>query len=60
MLIHQLSGSDNGKFYELQDQMTNMNILMNTIGNIYLNKTNIDLTDLFWKIEIMDYGKCKA
>ena len=26
MLIHQLSGSDTGKFYELQDQMTNMNI----------------------------------
>ena len=46
MLIHQLSGSDNGKFYELQDQMTNMNILMNTIGNIYLNKTNIPPSEL--------------
>ena len=23
---------------------------------VYLNKTNIDLTDIFWKIEIMDYG----
>ena len=46
MLIHQLSGSDTGKFYELQDQMTNMNILMNTIGNIYLNKTNIEPSDL--------------
>lgn len=46
MLIHQLSGSDTGKFYELQDQMTNMNILMNTIGNIYLNKTNIKPCEL--------------
>ena len=39
MLIHQLSGADSGKFYELQDQMSNMQILMNKINKIYLNKT---------------------
>ena len=42
MLIHQLSGADSGKFYELQDQMTNMQILMSTINKTYLNKTKID------------------
>lgn len=42
MLIHQLSGADSGKFYELQDQMSNMQILMNKINKIYLNKTKID------------------
>ena len=42
MLIHQLSGADSGKFNELQDQMTNMNILMKIIKDIYLNHTNIN------------------
>ena len=42
MLIHQLSGSDSGKYYELQDQMTNMRILMSTINKIYLNKTKLN------------------
>ena len=41
MLIHQLSGSDSGKFDELEDQLTNMKILMMTIKTIYLNNTDI-------------------
>ena len=47
MLIHQLSGAESGKFYELQDQMTNMKILMNTINKIYLNKTKINKETLY-------------
>ena len=46
MLIHQLSGADSGKFNELQDQMTNMSILMNMITNIYLEETKINKTTL--------------
>ena len=46
MLIHQLSGADSGKFNELQDQMTNMNILMKIIRTIYLNNTHLDIDTL--------------
>lgn len=46
MLIHQLSGTDSGKFNELQDQMSNMSILMNMITNIYLEETKINKTTL--------------
>ena len=46
MLIHQLSGADSGKFNELQDQMSNMSILMNMITNIYLEETKINKTTL--------------
>ena len=35
MLIHQLSGSDSGKFDELEEQLTNMKVLMTIIRNIY-------------------------
>jgi ATP-dependent protease ClpP protease subunit len=42
MLVHQLSGSDSGKFDELEDQMTNMKVLMYAIKMIYLNNTNIN------------------
>ena len=42
MLIHQLSGADSGKFNELQDQMSNMSILMSILTNVYLNYTKID------------------
>ena len=42
MLVHQLSGSDSGKYNELQDQMTNMNILMKIIKDIYLNNTKLN------------------
>tara|TARA_Y100000991_G_C21782532_1_gene267805 strand:- start:209 stop:613 length:405 start_codon:yes stop_codon:yes gene_type:complete len=41
MLIHQLSGSESGKYYELEDQMNNMDILMNIIRKIYLNYSTI-------------------
>ena len=46
MLIHQLSGSESGKFDELEDQLTNMKVLMMTIKNIYLNNTNIHPLEL--------------
>ena len=42
MLIHQLSGSDSGKFDELEEQLTNMKVLMTIIRNTYLNYTNIN------------------
>ena len=63
MLIHQLSGADSGKFYELQDQMSNMQILMNTINKIYLNKTKIDqetLLKLLQKDLWLDAKTCLA
>ncbi len=46
MLVHQLSGSDSGKFNELQDQMNNMSVLMNMIVNTYLEHTKIKKEDL--------------
>ena len=61
MLIHQLSGSESGKFNELQDQMSNMSILMKIIMNIYLTKTNIDeetLTVLLQKDLWLDSKTC--
>ena len=63
MLIHQLSGADSGKFYELQDQMSNMQILMNKINKIYLNKTKIDqdtLLKLLQKDLWLDAKTCLA
>ena len=46
MLIHQLSGADSGKFDELQDQLSNMSILMTMIVELYLEKTKIDKATL--------------
>ena len=54
---------DSGKFYELQDQMSNMQILMNTINKIYLNKTKIDqetLIKLLQKDLWLDAKTCLA
>jgi len=45
-LIHQLSGADSGKFDELQDQLSNMSILMTMIIELYLEKTKIDKATL--------------
>ena len=42
ILIHQLSGSESGKYNEMQDQMTNMRILMSIIRKIYLEYTKLD------------------
>ena len=46
MLIHQLSGSDSGKYDELQDQMSNMKVLMDMIENVYLNHTSMNSSQL--------------
>ena len=46
MLIHQLSGSDSGKYDELQDQMSNMKVLMDMIENVYLNHTSMNTSQL--------------
>lgn len=61
MLIHQLSGADSGKFNELQDQMTNMTILMSILTNVYLNYTKIDketLSQLLKKDLWLDSETC--
>ena len=61
MLIHQLSGSDSGKFNELQDQMNNMSVLMSIIVNIYLKYTKLDkelLNDLLKKDLWLDSETC--
>ena len=42
ILIHQLSGSESGKYNEMQDQMSNMSILMSIIRKIYLENTKLD------------------
>ncbi len=61
MLIHQLSGADSGKFNELKDQMTNMEVLMNIITDTYLNNTKLDvntLKTLLAKDLWLDSDKC--
>lgn len=51
MLIHQLSGGDAGKYYELQDQMTNMGVLMKIIGNVYVNHTKLNVNHLNYLLQ---------
>lgn len=46
ILIHQLSGSESGKFSELKDEAENLTTLMNLISNIYLENTKIDQDQL--------------
>lgn len=61
MLIHQLSGSDSGKFDELEEQLTNMKVLMTIIRNIYLNHTDINpvlLNNLLKKDLWLDSKTC--
>jgi ATP-dependent protease ClpP protease subunit len=41
MLIHQLSNVMWGKYEEFRDEMTNMDILMETIRNLYREKTRL-------------------
>tara|TARA_R110002012_G_scaffold319524_1_gene540485 strand:- start:1743 stop:2459 length:717 start_codon:yes stop_codon:yes gene_type:complete len=61
MLIHQLSGADSGKFNELQDQMSNMNILMSMILDVYLKHTTMNketLQELLQKDLWLDSETC--
>ena len=61
MLIHQLSGADSGKYNELQDQMTNMNVLMNIIVDTYKSHTkihNMTLYNLLQKDLWLDAETC--
>jgi len=47
IMIHQLSSSlGEGKFNDLDDNMDNLNKFMETIRNIYLDKTKIPMEDL--------------
>jgi ATP-dependent Clp protease protease subunit len=47
IMIHQLSSSlGEGKFDDLDDNMDNLNKFMETIRNIYLDKTKIPMEDL--------------
>jgi len=46
MLIHQLSSGLYGKFMEIQDCMENLEKLMNTIKQVYIDNTKIPITKL--------------
>ena len=46
MLIHQLSGSSEGKYNEIEDEMQNFDNIMNIVINLYLNNTNINKNKL--------------
>lgn len=66
IMIHQLSSSPReGKFNDLDDNMGNLNKFMDTLRNIYLEKTKIDIDELndilehdLWmnSQECLDYG----
>ena len=61
MLIHQLSGSESGKFEELKDQYNNLKGLMDIIKKVYLENTKIpkDQLELLLKQDIwLDSVKC--
>jgi|TARA_R110001592_G_scaffold120571_4_gene325073 ATP-dependent protease ClpP protease subunit len=42
MLIHQLKSSSSGKFAELQDEMSNLNMFMMNLEDLYLENTKIE------------------
>ena len=42
ILIHQLSGGQNGKMAEMEDEMTNLNTLMTIIRDVYLENTKLN------------------
>ena len=46
ILIHQLSGGQNGKMAEMEDEMTNLNTLMTIIRDVYLENTKLNDTVL--------------
>jgi len=65
MLIHQLSSASWGKYEELKDSMTNNDLLMETIKNLYIKYTKIpkkkleDILkhDLWWGAKTcLEYG----
>ena len=46
MLVHQLKSSSSGKFAELKDEMSNLNMFMMNLEDIYLENTKIDKDEL--------------
>ena len=46
MLIHQLKSTSSGKFAELKDEMSNLNMFMMNLEDIYLENTNINKEEL--------------
>ena len=46
MLIHQLSGGVQGKYFEMKDENENLELLMNMILDIYINTTKLDKNKL--------------
>lgn len=46
MLIHQLKSSSSGKFAELQDEMSNLNMFMMNLEDLYLENTKIEKDEL--------------
>ena len=46
MLIHQLKSSSSGKFAELKDEMSNLNMFMMNLEDLYLENTKIEKDEL--------------
>jgi len=46
MLIHQLKSSSSGKFAELKDEMSNLNMFMKNLEDLYLENTKIEKDEL--------------
>ena len=46
MLIHQLSGGVQGKYFEMKDENDNLELLMNMILDIYIDTTKLDKNKL--------------
>lgn len=46
MLIHQLKSTSSGKFTELKDELSNLNLFMGNLKDIYLENTRLNKTEL--------------
>ena len=65
MLIHQLSSNLWGKYSEIEDEKKNLDLMMDTIKNVYKEYTEVPMKkideilkhDLFWDAKIcLEYG----
>ncbi|KAG5183963.1 ClpP/crotonase-like domain-containing protein [Tribonema minus] len=46
MLLHQLSGGASGKFADIEQQVSNMDLFMSMIRNIYLDRTAMNRSEI--------------
>jgi ATP-dependent protease ClpP protease subunit len=61
MLIHQLSSENWGTYREIKDEVKNLDVLMNTIKNIYLTHTKMTesyLNDILNRDIYLDAEEC--